>query len=115
MAEKDATLRTFLIDIGDDDDETMENASKALGIPIEEVKLTLNFSRQIFLVAEAKGLTKGQLLTAIMSVASMLIRETTDTDEERADVCKTLFEGLWAASEIQGAPAYPPSATEIVH
>jgi hypothetical protein len=108
-------LKTFLIDINDDDDESIEKAAQMLGVPADDVRSTLTFSREVFIVAEAKKLTKGQLLTSLMSVVSLLIKDTTDTEEERAEICTRLFEGLWVAAEIEQAPKYSTDSGEIVH
>lgn len=115
MADDTLKLKTFMINIDDDDDASIEKAAQMLGIPPEDVRNTLTFSREVFIVAEAKKLTKGQLLTALMSVVSLLIKDTTDTEEERAEICTRLFEGLWVASEIEQAPKYSTDSGEIVH
>lgn len=93
-----------IINIDVTDDESVEQAAKTLGVSPEHIVQTINFSHQVFRVAESRGLTKGQLVTALLSVVGILVKEAGD-EEGRKEMCMRMFEGIWASAELEGLPS----------
>ncbi len=85
---------TIDIDLGDA--ESVEEAAKNLGTTPQMVRDTLRFAQIVMQKAEENDLTAGQLLTALMSVMSVLVRDC-GSEEEQSKMCVHLFEGLWSS------------------
>ena len=98
------------LDIDVTDDAAVQEAADALGTTPENIKRTINFSHEVFVVAEDRGLTKGELATALLSVVGILVQEA-GGEEDRKDMCMKMFEGMWATA---GLPA-DPWATVAMH
>ena len=84
------------VDIDLSDDTSVEEAAKNLGTTPQMVRDTLRFAQVVMLNAEEKDLTAGQLLTALMSVMSVLVRDC-GNEVEQSEMCVHLFEGLWSS------------------
>jgi hypothetical protein len=92
---------TLNIDVTDK--EAVQAAADALGTTPENITRTIDFSHEVFAVAEHRGLTKGQLATALLSVVGILVKEAGD-EEGRKEMCMKMFEGMWATAEITSTP-----------
>ena len=84
------------IDVDLDDTEAIEEVAEALGTTPAAIQRTIKFGQDLICMAESKGLTKGQLVTALMSVVSMNIKECGDR-QEQIEMAMHLFEGVWAS------------------
>ena len=84
------------IDVDLDDTEAIEEVAEALGTTLAAIQRTIKFGQDLICMAESKGLTKGQLVTALMSVVSMNIKECGDR-QEQIEMAMHLFEGVWAS------------------
>jgi hypothetical protein len=102
------------IDVTDKD--AVQEAADTLGTTPENITRTIDFSHEVFAVAENRGLTKGQLATALLSVVGILVKDAGD-EEDRKEMCQRIFEGIWATAEITSAPWFKVSGTsfETVH
>jgi hypothetical protein len=100
---KDDFKLPITVDVDITDEQAIEEAARCLGTTPTEIKQTIDFSHEVFAVAEQRDLTKGQLVTALMSVISMLVRETGD-EKEQQNMCLRLFEGMWVSVGLEGPP-----------
>lgn len=91
------------IDIDVTDQEQVEAAAKSLGTTPDMIVKTIDFAHEIFSGAESRGLTKGQLATALLSVVGLLVREAGE-EEDRREMCMRLFEGMWATAGLTAKP-----------
>ena len=81
------------VDINLDDEDSVEWTASLLGVSPDMVKRVLRFCQTIMVNAEDQELTTGQLLTALVSVMTLLVQDCGDQDEQ-SDMCMRLFEGL---------------------
>ena len=95
---KSKKTRILPLSIGVDlsDPASIEAAADSLGTTPEMVEDTLHFAQIIMEKAEDNDLTSGQLLTAVMSVIAVLVKDCGPL-EEQSKMCVHLFEGLWSA------------------
>lgn len=103
MTRVKTTKLPLTLDIDVTDDAAVQEAADALGTTAENIKRTINFSHEVFVVAESRGLTKGELATALLSVVGILVQEAGGEDD-RKEMCMKMFEGMWATA---GLPADP--------
>ena len=95
---KDKSIVLAMI-IDPDDDEALERASEAIGTEPEILRKTMGFSREVFAMAEERTLTRGQLVTAVMTVLIETVSACGDRFEQ-SDMSDRLFEGLRAALNL---------------
>lgn len=88
------------IEVDPSDEGALEKVARELGTTPQEVKHTIEFSHEIFANAELHELSKGQLVTALMSVITLLIRDAGGRDEQR-HMCVRLTEGMWASVGLE--------------
>ena len=101
---KDTPKLPITVDVDITDEQAIIDAARSLGTTPTDIKKTIDFSHEVFGLAEERDLSKGQLVTALMSVISMLVREAGDTQEQQ-DMCMRLFEGMWASVGLEGPPS----------
>jgi hypothetical protein len=102
-----ARMLPLTVDIDLDDDVSVGRAAEALGTTTKTVRATLGFAQVIMARAEDNDLTTGQLITAVLSVMAVLVKDCGDEAEQR-EMCTHLFEGLWASVGLPSdGPAIP--------
>ena len=114
MTKPKTRILPLTIGVDLSDPASVEAAAESLGTSAEMVRDTLRFAQILMEKAEDNDLTSGQLLTAIMSVMAVLVRECGDADEQ-SEMCVHLFEGLWSAVGLPADVLELPSPTKQVH
>jgi uncharacterized protein (DUF1778 family) len=99
MSKPNATTPPLTIDLNLEDEDSIKRAAEALGTTPESVRTTILFAQQVMETAEAQELTRGQMVTALMSVLTLMIKACGTTDEQ-GEFCFRLFEGLWASCDL---------------
>jgi hypothetical protein len=74
-------------------------AAKALGTTPDAVRTVVQFSHTIIQEAEGQDMTTGQLITALMSALTVLVKDCGDK-EAQEEMCHHLFEGLRNALDL---------------
>lgn len=93
---KDAPL---LIDLDLGDPDSIEAAAEALGTTPEAIRTVVRFAHTIVQQAEAHELSTGQLITALMSTLTILIKDCGDK-ESQDEMCHRLLEGLRGSLDL---------------
>ena len=113
------------IDLNLEDDESVLRAASALGTTPEAVRTTVGFAQIIVEKADDNDMSRGQLITALMRVLTLMVREC-GTPLEQGQMCFRLMDGLWASCDLpedrsfmqqSQAPSFPllPVSDESVH
>ena len=88
-----------------EDEASIEAAAKLLGTTPAEVRTTILFAQKVMQTAEERELTRGQMVTALMSVLTIMVKACGTTDEQ-GQFCFRLFEGLWASCDLPTADEF---------
>ena len=91
------------VEINPEDAEELKRVADKLGTTPSEVRKTIEFSHEIFWNAELRELSKGQLVTSLMSVITLLVRDAGEEAEQR-NMCIRLTEGLWESVGLSPEP-----------
>jgi hypothetical protein len=126
MSKTKATTPPLTIDLNLEDEDSIKRAAEALDTTPESVRTTILFAQQVMQTAEAQELTRGQMVTALMSVLTIMIKDC-GTPDEQGEFCFRLFEGLWASCDLPSKAPFgideslpslsllPPTDDEQVH
>ena len=88
-----------LINLNLGDPASIAEAAEALGTTPEAIRTTVAFAHTIMKEAEGNDLTTGQLITALMSTLTVLIRDCGD-EAEQDEMCHRLLEGLRSSLDL---------------
>ena len=100
------------VEINTNDEAEMKRVADELGTTPSEVRKTIEFSHEIFGQAELRELSKGQLVTSLMSVITLLVRDAGEETEQR-HMCIRLTEGLWESVGLSPEPLGFTSSQKI--
>ena len=84
------------IDLNLDDPDSIARAAETLGTTPEAVRKTVRFAQILIEKADENDLTRGQLVTAVMSVLTLMVKEC-GSSVDQAQMCFRLLDGLWAS------------------
>jgi len=126
MSETKATTPPLTLDLNLGDEASIKAAADAMGTTPEAVRNTILFAQHVMETAEAQELTRGQMVTALMSVLTIMVKAC-GTSDEQGEFCFRLFEGLWASCDLPTKTPFgveeplpslsllPPTDDEQVH
>ena len=126
MSETKATTPPLPLDLNLGDEASIKAAADAMGTTPEAVRNTILFAQHVMETAEAQELTRGQMVTALMSVLTIMVKAC-GTSDEQGEFCFRLFEGLWASCDLPTKTPFgveeplpslsllPPTDDEQVH
>jgi hypothetical protein len=108
MPDKPAVPIT--IDLNLDDPDSIAQAAETLGTTEQAVRNTVRFAQIIVEKADDNDMTRGQLVTSLMSVLTLMVKECGPVVEQ-AQMCFRLFDGLWASLELPADRSFVEDTT----
>ena len=82
MSETKATTPPLTLDLNLGDEASIKSAADAMGTTPEAVRNTILFAQHVMETAEAQELTRGQMVTALMSVLTIMVKACGTSDEQ---------------------------------
>jgi hypothetical protein len=89
----------LLINLNLGDPASVAEAAEALGTTPEAIRATVEFAHTIMREAEGNDMTTGQLITALMSTLTILIKDCGDKADQD-EMCHRLLEGLRGSLDL---------------
>ena len=97
------------LDIDLNDEESVLLAAMALGTTPHALRAVVGFAQSVVAQAGDREMTRGQLVTAVMSVLTLMVKECGNTVEQ-GQMCRRLFDGLWASCDLPEDSAFRAEA-----
>ena len=101
------------MDIDLDDEDSVRLAAMAMGTTPHVVRTVVTFAQSVVTQAEEHEMTCGQLVTALMSVLTIMVKQCGDPLEQ-GQMCLRLFDGLWASCDLPGDSTFMQEAQVAV-
>ena len=93
------------LDIDLTDEESVLLAAMALDTTPHALRAVVTFAQEVVAQAGDREMTRGQLITALMSVLTLTVKEC-GNPVEQGQMCHRLFEGLWASCDLPEDSAF---------